>query len=105
MPRQTDEEKEFADFKLFDDPNRPYSTFNFTYSHRAFNRLTKLTEYNTLRFKSLMLQKIRESVRKYQHTAVRRPIKLKDIRKLRLGAKDKEDRLKQFVESFDCDSD
>lgn len=40
-------------------------------------------------------------MRKYQDSSIRRPIKLQDIKKLRLGAKDKEDRLKQFVESFD----
>ncbi|XP_063423775.1 cytosolic phospholipase A2-like [Mytilus trossulus] len=101
VPRQTDEEKEFGDFQLFDDPKRPYSTFNFNYSHLAFERITQLTEYNTLRFKNLIMDKVRECVRKYQDSTIRRPIKLQDIKKLRLGAKDKEDRLKQFVESFD----
>jgi hypothetical protein len=101
IPRQTDEEKEFGDFQLFDDPNRPYSTFNFKYSPLAFDRMTQLMEYNTLRFKNLIMEKIRENVRKYQNSSIRRPIKLKDIKKLRLDQKDKEDRLKQFVQSFD----
>ena len=101
IPRQTDEEKEFGDFQLFDDPNRPYSTFNFKYSPLAFDRITQLMEYNTLRFKNLIMEKIRENVRKYQNSSIRRPIKLKDIKKLRLDQKDKEDRLKQFVQSFD----
>lgn len=101
IPRQTDKEKKFGDFELFDDPNRPYSTFNFKYSPLAFDRLTQLMEYNTLRFKNLILEKIRENVRKYQNSPIRRPIRLKDIKKLNLGQKDKEDRLKQFVQSFD----
>ena len=63
-------------------------------------------EYNTLRFKQLIMDKIKECVRKHQNVSVRRPIKLKDIKKLRLSTKDKEDRLKQFVQSFDTpDSD
>jgi hypothetical protein len=60
----------------------------------------KFTE-DTLRFKNLIMEKIRENVRKYQNSSIRRPIKLKDIKKLRLDQKDKEDRLKQFVQSFD----
>jgi hypothetical protein len=70
IPRQTDEEKEFGDFQLFDDPNRPYSTFNFKYSPLAFDRMTQLMEYNTLRFKNLIMEKIRENVRKYQNSAL-----------------------------------
>lgn len=102
IPRRTNEEMKFGDFKIFDDPNRPYSTFNFQYSHLAFDRITQLMEYNTLRFKDLIMEKIRECVVKYQNSSIRRPIKLKDIKKLRIGHKDKEDRLKMFVESFDC---
>ena len=48
VPRETQEELDFADFDLFDDPERPYSTFNFKYQHKAFDRLTQLAEFNTL---------------------------------------------------------
>ena len=48
VPRQTDEEKEFADFDIFDDPKAPYSTFKFQYSHKTFERLHQLMEFNTL---------------------------------------------------------
>ncbi|XP_074647268.1 cytosolic phospholipase A2-like isoform X2 [Tubulanus polymorphus] len=48
VKRETQEEKDFADFSIFDDPNTPYSTFNFTYPHRAFEQLSKLAEFNTL---------------------------------------------------------
>ncbi|XP_028856075.1 cytosolic phospholipase A2-like isoform X1 [Denticeps clupeoides] len=48
VPRQTQQEKEFADFDIFDDPASPYSTFNFQYSNQAFNQLYSLMEFNTL---------------------------------------------------------
>jgi hypothetical protein len=47
VPRP-ENEKDFANFDIFDDPSTPYSTFNFKYSHEAFERLSKLTEFNTL---------------------------------------------------------
>lgn len=48
VPRETQEEKDFADFDIFDDPDTPFSTFNFQYSNDAFNRLHDLMEFNTL---------------------------------------------------------
>lgn len=37
-----------ADFDIFDDPETPFSTFNFQYSNEAFTRLHDLMEFNTL---------------------------------------------------------
>ncbi|MEE6496295.1 hypothetical protein FKM82_002292 [Ascaphus truei] len=48
IPRETKEEKEFADFDIFDDPETPFSTFNFQYPNEAFKRLHDLMEFNTL---------------------------------------------------------
>lgn len=48
VPRETDEERDFADFDIFDDPETPYSTFNFQYSNQAFTQLHNLMEFNTL---------------------------------------------------------
>lgn len=48
VPRETDKEKEFADFDIFDDAETPYSTFNFKYSNQAFKQLHDLMEFNTL---------------------------------------------------------
>uniref|UniRef100_A0A3B4CMG8 Phospholipase A2 n=1 Tax=Pygocentrus nattereri TaxID=42514 RepID=A0A3B4CMG8_PYGNA len=48
VPRETDKEKEFGDFDIFDDPETPYSTFNFQYSNQAFRQLHDLMEFNTL---------------------------------------------------------
>lgn len=41
-------EKELADFDIFDDPETPYSTFNFQYTNKAFTQLHDLMEFNTL---------------------------------------------------------
>lgn len=48
VPRETEKEKEVADFDIFDDPESPFSTFNFQYSNEAFTRLHDLMEFNTL---------------------------------------------------------
>lgn len=48
VPRETEKEKDLADFDIFDDPESPFSTFNFQYSNEAFTRLHDLMEFNTL---------------------------------------------------------
>lgn len=48
VPRETEKEKEPADFDIFDDTESPYSTFNFQYSNEAYTRLHDLMEFNTL---------------------------------------------------------
>ncbi|XP_061634889.1 cytosolic phospholipase A2-like isoform X3 [Phyllopteryx taeniolatus] len=48
VPRETEKEKELADFDIFDDPESPFSTFNFQYSNEAYTRLHDLMEFNTL---------------------------------------------------------
>lgn len=48
VPRETEQEKNLADFDIFDDPESPFSTFNFQYSNEAFTRLHDLMEFNTL---------------------------------------------------------
>lgn len=106
VPRVTEEEKEFADFDLFDDPQRPYSTFNFKYPKKSFERLTKLTEYNTLLYKDLILEKIKQCVKrrqKYYHE-IKRPIKLGDIKKLSLNRENSVN-LEHYLGSIDEELD
>ena len=104
VKRRTKEEKEFANFDIFDDPDRPYSTFNFKYTNTAFDRLASLTEFNTLLCKDMIINKIKDCVKRVQkYKAVKRvPIKLKDIKKLKLK-KSKEKQLRDFVSTFDND--
>lgn len=101
--RRSKEDKEFANFDIFDDPDRPYSTFNFKYSNLAFDRLSALTEFNTLLCKDMIIQKIKDCVKRVQkYKLIKRvPIKLKDIKKLKIKNKSKENQLREFVESFD----
>ena len=46
--RETTEEKNYADFSLFENRDNWYSTFNFHYRNEQFNRLADLNEFNTL---------------------------------------------------------
>ncbi|XP_062858105.1 cytosolic phospholipase A2 [Trichomycterus rosablanca] len=62
VPRETEEEKEFADFDIFDDPESPYSTFNFQYTNKAFTRLHDLMEFNTLNNIEVIKEAIKDSV-------------------------------------------
>ncbi|XP_060088371.1 cytosolic phospholipase A2 isoform X1 [Heteronotia binoei] len=62
VPRETQEEKDFADFDIFDDPNTPFSTFNFQYSNEAFKRLHDLMEFNTLNNLDIIKQAIADSI-------------------------------------------
>ena len=48
VPRLTQEEIEFGNFDIFDDPKKPYSSFNFEYDQKSFDRLHELMRYNTL---------------------------------------------------------
>ncbi|XP_010018611.1 PREDICTED: cytosolic phospholipase A2 [Nestor notabilis] len=60
--RETQEEKDFADFDIFDDPNTPFSTFNFQYPNEAFKRLHDLMEFNTLNSIDVIKQAMVESI-------------------------------------------
>ncbi|NWZ63759.1 PA24A phospholipase, partial [Acrocephalus arundinaceus] len=62
VPRETQEEKDFADFDIFDDPDTPFSTFNFQYSNEAFKRLHDLMEFNTLNNMNVIKEAMMESI-------------------------------------------
>ncbi|XP_076135041.1 cytosolic phospholipase A2 isoform X1 [Alosa pseudoharengus] len=62
VPRETEKDKEFADFDIFDDPNTPYSTFNFQYPNHAFQQLHDLMEFNTLNNIEVIKEAIKDSV-------------------------------------------
>ncbi|NXS17699.1 PA24A phospholipase, partial [Mystacornis crossleyi] len=62
VPRETQEEKDFADFDIFDDPDTPFSTFNFQYPNEAFKRLHDLMEFNTLNNMDVIREAMMESI-------------------------------------------
>ncbi|XP_056133428.1 cytosolic phospholipase A2 [Lampris incognitus] len=62
VPRETEKEKESADFDIFDDPETPYSTFNFQYSNQAYTQLHDLMEFNTLNNLEVIKDAIKESI-------------------------------------------
>ena len=62
VPRETQEEKDFANFSIFDDPEEPYSSFKFHYDHQTFDRLHELMKFNTLLNVDLIKEKIASQV-------------------------------------------
>ena len=58
--RETEEEKEFGNFTILDDPEEPYSTYKFQYNEKEFDRLHKLMAFNVLN----NIDKIKECVLK-----------------------------------------
>ncbi|XP_027010065.1 cytosolic phospholipase A2 [Tachysurus fulvidraco] len=62
VPREAELEKELADFDIFDDPETPYSTFNFQYSNKAFTQLHDLMEFNTLNNIEVIKEAIKDSI-------------------------------------------
>ncbi|XP_032428637.1 cytosolic phospholipase A2 [Xiphophorus hellerii] len=62
VPRVTEKEKELADFDIFDDPESPFSTFNFQYSNEAFTRLHDLMEFNTLNNLEVIKEAIKDCI-------------------------------------------
>ncbi|CAH2312739.1 cytosolic phospholipase A2 isoform X1 [Pelobates cultripes] len=79
VPRETEEEKDFADFDIFDDPESPYSTFNFQYPNEAFQRLHDLMEFNTLNNIDEIKQAILESIEYRRTHPSRCSVSLNDV--------------------------
>ncbi|GIY89321.1 cytosolic phospholipase A2 [Caerostris darwini] len=48
VPRETEEELEFANFSIFSNCKKSYSIYNFKYPSKKFDRLSQLMEYNVL---------------------------------------------------------
>ncbi|XP_031614507.1 cytosolic phospholipase A2 [Oreochromis aureus] len=83
VPRETEKEKELADFDIFDDPETPYSTFNFQYSNEAFIQLHDLMEFNTLNNLEVIKEAIKDCItsQKENPSSVSRPFALSEIPK------------------------
>ncbi|XP_019357279.1 PREDICTED: cytosolic phospholipase A2 [Gavialis gangeticus] len=77
--RETEEEKDFADFDIFDDPDTPFSTFNFQYSNEAFKRLHDLMEFNTLNNLDVIKQAMVESIEYRRQNPSRCSVSLSNI--------------------------
>ncbi|KAK3580078.1 hypothetical protein CHS0354_001210 [Potamilus streckersoni] len=81
VPRKSKEENELADFDIFDDPTTPYSTFNFQYSSYEFDRLSQLTEFNTLLNVAEIKKIFEESIKKKRSLPPKASLEMKDVPK------------------------
>ncbi|KAF4082450.1 hypothetical protein AMELA_G00151410 [Ameiurus melas] len=90
IPRETEADKEFADFDIFDDPETPYSTFNFQYSNKAFSQLHDLMEFNTLNNIEVIKEAIKERVvyRKENPSRCSVSLSLNDIQNKKISKRD-----------------
>ncbi|KAM5294210.1 cytosolic phospholipase A2 isoform 2-T2 [Glossophaga mutica] len=79
VPRETQEEKEVADFDIFDDPESPFSTFNFQYPNQAFKRLHDLMYFNTLNNIDVIKKAIVESIEYRKQNPSRCSVSLSNI--------------------------
>ena len=62
VPRPKKEDKGYANFSLFEDPDDCYSTFNFHYTSEQFNKLADLNEFNTLLAKNTIQDVITDCI-------------------------------------------
>ncbi|KAK7889301.1 hypothetical protein WMY93_024861 [Mugilogobius chulae] len=90
VPRETEKEKEAADFDIFDDPETPYSTFNFQYNNKAFTQLHDLMEFNTLNNLEVIKECIKDRIvtRKENPVCGGLPFSLSAIPKKKLVKRD-----------------
>lgn len=79
VPRETKEEKEIADFDIFDDPESPFSTFNFQYPNQAFKRLHDLMYFNTLNNIDVIKSAILESIEYRRQNPSRCSVSLSNV--------------------------
>lgn len=97
VPRETKEDFAFADFDIFDDPTTPYSTFNFTYTHLQFERLSKLIEFNTLNNMEEVKRVIADVITRKRLGHTQRPIYPRDIKLLRMKSVQERQQMKKFM--------
>ncbi|CAG0919094.1 unnamed protein product [Notodromas monacha] len=99
--RSEAKDRDFADFHVFSDPENPYSTFNFRFTGKSFDRLVALMEYNTLKALEDVKAELRSVVRakraaKHEPAAVK---SVKDLLSFKFSfSNDGSERLKQLVE-------
>ncbi|XP_027207890.1 cytosolic phospholipase A2 isoform X2 [Penaeus vannamei] len=79
VPRETEEEKEFADFPIFDDPNNSFSSMNFVYELEQFDRLTKLIEFNTLFSIDIIKKELEEITERKKSCLTSKTLSLSDV--------------------------
>ncbi|XP_043941255.1 cytosolic phospholipase A2 [Protopterus annectens] len=93
VPRETEKEKDFADFDIFDDQETPFSTFNFQYSNEAFKRLHDLMEFNTLNNIDVIKDAIIESIAYRKLYPSRCSVSLSDLESKRFYKRDSRSKL------------
>lgn len=87
VERETQQEKDFANFEVFSDPKEPYSVFNFAYTQLQFDRLHSLVEYNTAESVPIIKEVVARAVRRKKNLPPNPPIPLEEISMVQLKSK------------------
>ncbi|KAF4529977.1 hypothetical protein B566_EDAN015746 [Ephemera danica] len=101
VPRETDEEKEFADFEIFGEKT-PYTIYNFCYTNQQFDRLSQLMEFNVRLKVEEIKHHIAEAVSRKQRLMPKPPVAVEEIPMLRNKVRNNTiiDRFTRFVKSM-----
>lgn len=100
----TKQEFEFANFDIFDDPNTPYSTFNFKYPHKAFDQLSQLTEFNTLLHIEDIKQVIEKKIQEKRTKGERIPIQSSKVPLLKIKTLENSAKLQRYLKRLESGS-
>ena len=74
--RETDDEKEFGDFKIFDDTTA-YAIWRFVYPNLSYDRLTAMMEFNILNNIDVIKEEIQLVIEKNRKRNARRQMRKK----------------------------
>jgi phospholipase A2 len=99
--RVSKEDREFADFPVFSDPDNPYSTFKFHFTPLAFDRLAELMYYNTTHAVDVIRAEMKNQVRVKRRQARAPTRNVRDLASFKYSFRnDGSERLKQLVAKY-----
>lgn len=82
VPRTTEEEIDFGDFKIFDDKTNVYNSTNFMYEEIQFERMVQLCEFNTLFCLEAIKDELAEAVKRKKENIAKRQLGMNDVASL-----------------------
>jgi len=95
-----DADDKSGDFEIFSE-GTPYSTFNFHYEKKNFDRLHNLMRFNTLLHKETILNSIAECVKLRRHCQTRCTVSLKEINNSVYLSEEKKKELSERLKNSD----
>lgn len=79
VKRETDEEVDFGDFKIFDDTSNVYSSTNFVFEDIQFDRMVELTKFNALFCMDTIKEELAKVVKTKKDNIAKRQLGMTDM--------------------------